>query len=389
MKNGMKMSKIVVGLGFGDEGKGRTTSYLCSVTYNPIVVRANGGHQAGHTVVHNGVRHIFSTFGSGTLQGVPTYWHKNCTFFPTAVFNEHTILKKFLPKPKLYVHPLCPVTTPFDIIYNKEMEKRMGHGSVGVGFGATLQRQESHYKLFVQDLYYENILREKLRNISMHYCRNGLVIEGRVIEDVADDLIDRFVVMCNDVKEIIEVSDESIIEDYYPIFEGAQGIMLDQDFGFFPNVTRSNTTSKNALELLSGEIAKPFRFIPEIYYVTRAYQTRHGNGYMTNENLCGVQLKNNEHETNKDNEFLGKFRKTVLDIDLLNYALECDNHFSTGITKNLVITCADQTGAFSTAVIGGRISTEFLVKGIPSLLKYKFDKVFISTADNGDLIQIQ
>ena len=66
---------IVIGLGFGDEGKGITTSYLCKkLEGTKIVVRFNGGHQAGHTVVFNGKRHIFSSWGSGTLQGIPTYW---------------------------------------------------------------------------------------------------------------------------------------------------------------------------------------------------------------------------------------------------------------------------------------------------------------------------
>ncbi|HSY75885.1 MAG TPA: adenylosuccinate synthetase, partial [Bacteroidia bacterium] len=70
----MKKVSIVVGLGYGDESKGSTTAFLCQQGSNPLVIRYCGGHQAGHTVIYSGKRHVFSNFGSGTLQGAPTYW---------------------------------------------------------------------------------------------------------------------------------------------------------------------------------------------------------------------------------------------------------------------------------------------------------------------------
>lgn len=137
---------IVVGLGFGDEGKGLTTSFLCSQTKNPLVVRFNGGHQAGHTVVYKDQRHVFSNFGSGTLQGVPTYWSEFCTFYPVTFLKEFELLSSVV-DPVIFINPLCPVTTPFDVEDNRVYEETHQHGSVGVGFGATLQRQQDHYKL--------------------------------------------------------------------------------------------------------------------------------------------------------------------------------------------------------------------------------------------------
>jgi adenylosuccinate synthase len=124
------------------------------------------------------------------------------------------------------------------------------------------------------------------------------------------------------------------------VFEGAQGIMLDMDYGFFPNVTRSNTTSKNALEMIN-EMAIPF---VEMYYMTRAYQTRHGNGAMTGEKYSDLlKLKNIEGETNVMNEYQGSFRKAPLDLNLLEYALNCDKIHSGSVSKkNIVITCLDQ-----------------------------------------------
>jgi adenylosuccinate synthase len=134
---------------------------------------------------------------------------------------------------------------------------------------------------------------------------------------------------------IILVCDESYIKNKNVIFEGAQGILLDQDFGFFPNVTPSNTTSKNVIEII-GEDDDHL----DIYYVTRSYQTRHGNGFMSNE--TPLLLKNNEKETNRSHEFQGNFRIGKLDIDLLNYSLECDSYFSKHANRHLVITCIDQ-----------------------------------------------
>ena len=340
--------KIVCGLGWGDEGKGLTVSYLCSQTDYSLVVRFNGGQQAGHTTVYNGKRHVFSSFGAGSLQGVPTYWSSYCTFYPPSFCREYDMLLDY--NPVIYVNPLCPVTTPFDIDHNRLTEKRKGHGSVGMGFGATIQRQEHYYKLHVQDLFYETVLLTKLRTIAAYY--NGVDVEEQ---------IEYFLKAVRKVRNIIKLSDDSILKRYNPIFEGAQGILLDMDFGFFPNVTRSNTTSKNALQMYGAD---------EIYYVTRSYLTRHGNGFMPGERK--LNLFNNELETNVKHEYQGEFRTAELDIDLMNYALQCDNNYSAGLKKNLVITCNDQFG----------IDIDSLL----SKLNTNFDKVYISNGPSLDNI---
>lgn len=335
---------IVVGLGFGDEGKGLTTSFLCSQTKNPLVVRFNGGHQAGHTVVHKGERHVFSSFGSGTLQGAPTYWSKYCTFYPTGFLAEwETLTDHSL---VVYVNPLCPVTTPYDVQRNISREKMYEHGSVGVGFGTTIQRQKDNYKIFVQDLYCPKVLRAKLENISKHYGNFGVDVEP-------------FINDCQQVLNRICVIGDEIMHKFghQPILEGAQGILLDQNFGFFPNVTRSNTTSENAFAL--------YPKAEEVFYVTRCYQTRHGNGFMTNEEEV-LNLINNENETNIQNEFQGKFRVSPIDPNLLNYALMCDSHYVPVTAKKyLMITCVDQLPDFDAYKLLHQLNT-------------KFEKVFIS-----------
>ena len=129
---------IVLGSAFGDEGKGLTTSFLCSITKNPLVVRFNGGHQAGHTVIHNGIRHVFSNFGSGTLDNTPTYWSEYCTVDPTGVIREGDSLNEKGIAPNIAFNGNAMVTTPFDIYSNQKRERDVNHGSVGVGFGTTI-----------------------------------------------------------------------------------------------------------------------------------------------------------------------------------------------------------------------------------------------------------
>ncbi len=246
--------KVVIGSSYGDEGKGLTTSFLCNEYIKnggkPLVIRMNAGSQAGHTVHHNGYRHIFANFGSGTLQGVPTFWSEYCTISPIGILNEFNALHEAGLKPKLYIHPLCAVTTPYDRQFNCHVEKNNLHGSCGMGFGQTIQRQEDYYKLFVQDLFFENVLEQKLNNIRNYYAKK-YSIEPKFLDDFLKVDINDFIQVIKRIKYFINVDDgNQLLTTHDLVFEGAQGILLDQDFGFFPNVTRSNTTSKNALEII-------------------------------------------------------------------------------------------------------------------------------------------
>lgn len=376
-------SKVIVGLGFGDEGKGISSSYLCNQSHKPIIIRHNSGQQASHTVVKDGNRHAFSNFGSGTLQNVPTYWSEYCTFSPINVLNEYNALKKINGvNPKLYVNSLCAVTTPYDKIYNISVEKIRKFGSCGMGFGSTIQRQEDYYKLHVQDLFFETVLAEKLNKIRDYYCQKFQIMPNLIDEALGID-INHFTSVIEKVKNIITLNSGDVILNHTPIFEGAQGVLLDQDFGFFPNVTRSNTTSKNAIELIKKHEIKRET---EVYYITRCYQTRHGNGLMTNEHLSGeLNLKNNENETNVTNEFQGNFRKSVLDIDLLKYSLQCDSNFSSGLKKNLVVTCVDQIGEIIPVTMNKALMY-IRVDQLPEFLG-DFDKLLISRGDSIDFME--
>jgi len=116
------------------------------------------------------------------------------------------------------------------------------------------------------------------------------------------------------------------------------------DHGFFPNVTYANTTSKNAIEL-----CKKFNIPIEMWYVTRCYQTRHGNGWMSE--TGPVTLMNTKEEINITNPWQGDFRIQEIDYGLLNYAIQIDDiylsEYGYEIRKNLMVTCLDQRPGFS------------------------------------------
>lgn len=339
----MKIS-VVLGLGFGDEGKGLTTSYLVSQSnWSPnkiLVTRFQGGHQAGHTVVHEGRRHVFSSFGSGTLQGCDTYWTKHCTFYPIAFLNERTDLGD---TGTLYlIDALTPIVTPYDLLHNQAMERQKQHGSVGVGFGTTLKRQEDYYKLHFADLLYDAIVRQKLKAISEYY--HGITLKAEFMDEFLEAIATiRQLVLHKQIMMITHPErHEKVFSKYMEnIFEGAQGILLDMDHGFFPNVTRSNTTSKN-VGIILNDMGQTADRSTAIWYVTRSYQTRHGNGFMTNEGTEHI-TKPNPLETNVQNTYQGKFRKGMLDLELLKHAINCDRASGVPGHRNLMITCLDQT----------------------------------------------
>jgi adenylosuccinate synthase len=323
---------IVIDLGFGDSGKGNVVNALS--TEESLVVRFNGGHQAGHTVVEGDKRHIFASFGSGTLKGASTYISEYCTIYPPALDREQKVLGFY---PKLYIDNNAMLTTPYDIEYNKILDTQTNHGSVGVGFGTTIARHEAGYKLYARDMLNMDVLVTKLKLIDQYYSD---------ILSVSDESIDDWLLSTIDIIEHYDfVNAITDIPLYWRhiIFEGAQGIMLDMDYGFFPHVTRSNTTSKNAMEILNKDLnLKDFNIY--IYYVTRAYQTRHGNGPMIGKPLSIEYIKDNPDETNVTN-YQGVFRKDVLNLDLLKYAIDCDKQFHINISTHsifLVITCLDQ-----------------------------------------------
>lgn len=331
-------SKVVLGLGFGDEGKGITTDFLCCQNPNStkLVTRFSGGSQAGHTVMVNGVKHVFSSVGSGTLRDVSSYFTEDTAIYPISLLYELMVLKSKGFVPNIYYHPFCKIITPMDVIFNQSNANNKEHGTCGLGVGATMKREESMYSLRMIDLLHPKMFEEKYHMIFERYYKDYVFdLDSYLLQkDYFFNNIQYFDVNKIVGYEIFDAYDEVI-------FEGSQGIMLDMDHGIFPNVTYANTTTANITNFLVKSDD-----LPEIFYVTRCYQTRHGNGWMSNRG--GISLINDEEEINVSNEYQGAFKIGEVDYDLLNYALQVDEVYHPfEFNKNLVITCLDQRPDFS------------------------------------------
>ncbi len=349
----MSKASIVIGLGFGDEGKGLITDFLVRETDAKWVVRFNGGCQAGHTVMRpEGTRHVFSHFGSGTLAGAKTLWSHFCPISPEALVAEGKALETLMDvtggwhwQDNIAFSAFCPVTTWYDIAANQALETQRGtarHGSVGAGFGATIERHDTTaYKLYARDLACPELLVHKLAQIRDYYERKigveNLALhlpEGRIA-----DLDEQWVELVTNLHFEDMISPTQGLLPGNAVFEGAQGTLLDQDRGIFPHVTRSNTTAKNALAMLQPGVQ------PDIYYLARTYLTKHGAGPMPGEEA--IQLRNNANETNVPNPWQGNFRVGRWSRSLVKYAVSVNNdeiHRSGVVpnTRTLVTTCHDQ-----------------------------------------------
>lgn len=294
---------IVLGLTFGDEGKGVTTQWLCmqALKYDrkPVVIRFNGGAQAAHTINLDDEEHICSTYGSGVLLEVPTFLDKDFYFDPISAWNEYQTLRD--KEPVLAVHPDCRVVTPYDVIAGVNNEKVLQDGSCGKGIFQTFKRyQSTEFNSILSHKGQEDHVR-----MFLDQARNYYQIEKN------GELEDLF------VKSIMELPFSLALEppmgnDTELVYEGAQGLLLDMDYGFYPHVTPSHTGLDN--------IPPKHLQDADVYLVTRTYTTRHGNGYEPKHQLYW-DLSGKE-ETNVDNEFQGPFKTGMLEFGLIHRAID-------------------------------------------------------------------
>ena len=338
------MTPVVIGAAYGDEGKGATVNTLASL--DSIIVRFNGGAQAGHTVIHDGHRRVFSHFGSGTLKGASTHLSRFFVCHPIAFLAEWYDMARHGITPRVTVSPDCPVTTIFDVLLNRTIENQRGanrHGSVGIGFGETLERMQ-RFPTTVSDLNNGNMANwlETIRDQWVPQRCKQLGTE-----------LDRLPTWFNDPATIrrqeldfaaflshIQIrNDEDAVKNLdCAIFEGAQGLLLDQDYGKYPYVTRSNTGLRNVRQLVGNA---PLG----VRYVTRAYTTRHGAGPLPFE-LPHQPYPGIRDDTNTTGEFQGSLRFSYLNLDDIGQAVrtDCSRYLGSQSRVRTIVTCLDQLG---------------------------------------------
>jgi adenylosuccinate synthase len=352
----MQHARIVIGANYGDEGKGITTDYLAQ-EWAGIVVRFNGGAQAAHTVhrinpyTNDIDRHVFGHFSSASLQGVPTYLGPKFVVNPMYFVKELKELQNLLLSPVVYMHPDCYVTTMFDMLINRIIAKRNQHGTCGAGFNETITRcYDKNMLLRVRDLYHypEGII----KNIQRFYLPARLYELGLTYQEIETELYDKeldlmYDVTCSSIEEMLKYSwgrDLQCLQNYKNVvFEGAQGLLLDEKLGVFPHVTRSRTGGNNASAIIKEVNEKA---TVDVYYITRPYLTRHGNGPLDWEEPMPSFVVD---ETNVENEFQGALRYAPLALQSFANRINSDfnyNFLGLNSSKNTMVTCMDQMREF-------------------------------------------
>lgn len=325
---------IVAGLGFGDEGKGTVVEFLTRHHKAHTVVRYNGGAQCAHNVVlKDGRHHTFSQFGCGTFEGARTYLSEHVLVNPFALLSEAKHLASIGvsdPLSMVTVDGNARITTPYHIASNRLQE--MGrhnarHGSCGMGIGETMRlATRQGVSLLAKNLSNRSIARDCLEDIRANLLRdtehlrktlpstNAVLRECYVLEQVdLDFVLDTYEQFSNLVQVQEDYREVLLRKEGTLIFEGAQGMLLDQDFGFHPHTTWTDITFRNAKAILNG-----FDVETTTMGVLRAHMTRHGAGPFPTE-LPGAAISTDH---NHFGEWQQNFRVGYLDLVLARYAIE-------------------------------------------------------------------
>jgi adenylosuccinate synthase len=361
----VKHTDVVCGLGFGDEGKGVTVAGLTaraaqsSGTEKSAVVRYSGGPQNAHNVCWRDAEgrarhHKFAQLGAGGpyVFSVDTFTADCVPVNPISLFFEADVLTgegsgdAEIAKicSRRYFHEDSLLILPLHERVSKIREQKLKHGSTGRGIFEVNKFAEIHPEsaLRLRDLKEPepSVLFHKTRaffswaNEGMPGDRSAAVIEKARFADMdaSSEVLD-FLEFC---KRRVSASYAAFLRNVLPdgewfralrekerlVFEGGQGILLDKRFGFFPNVTFSDTTPRNAVAIIK-KLRENLK--PAIHGVTRTYATRHGAGILPYETDADDPM----HEVfraaephNTASPFTGDMRFAPLSGDLLDYATE-------------------------------------------------------------------
>jgi adenylosuccinate synthase len=308
------------------------TDALVRETGASLVVRYNGGPQAAHHVTTDDGRvHCFSQFGSGTLAGAATYLSEYVTLDLPALEREAQHLRELgvsNPYASLTVHPKCPVVTPYHRAMNHLRELARGtanHGSCGRGVGEVARElaqglpvvrvadfaDPARVRALRQDIQFRLVC--EARELGLH---RTLEEANRAWEVLSGPIQHWEDVSWGVSRKISQWDTHPTLPDV-TIFEGAQGVLLDEWYGFHPHTTWSTCTFEQARTLCARWGITEVQAIG----VTRSYHTRHGAGPFPSEIADGsVRAQWTPHERNSHGTWQGGFRVGFLDLPLLQYA---------------------------------------------------------------------
>ncbi len=292
---------VVVGTQWGDEGKGKLVDLLTDNA--AAVVRFQGGHNAGHTVVIEGNKTVLHLIPSGILRSnVQCLIGNGVVLSPEALLEEIRMLEgNGIPaRERLKISESCPLILPYHIALDQAREKARGKAAIGTtgrGIGPAYEDKVARRGLRADDLRYRERFASKLGEIlDFHnFCLKNYYKEEPVsFDEVLDQtmqMAEEIIPMITDVSSIIynlEKNDANIM------FEGAQGTLLDIDHGTYPYVTSSNTTAGGA----ATGTGMGLRNFDYVLGITKAYTTRVGSGPFPTELFddLGKHLAERGHE---------------------------------------------------------------------------------------------
>lgn len=277
----MNKNVVILGTQWGDEGKGKLVDLLTERA--AAVVRFQGGHNAGHTLVVNGEKTILRLMPSGILrENVRCFIGNGVVLSPEAFLGEMEELKsRGVPvEQRLQISSACSVLLPYHVLIDQAREKARGKkaiGTTGRGIGPCYEDKVARRGIRMMDLLHPEKLAEKLKVLADFHnfqLTEYHQAEALSYEVVLEQLLSTAKIMTPMITDVTAELMRLKNEGQAILFEGAQGTLLDIDLGTYPFVTSSNTT---AGAVSTGTGFGP-RYIDAVLGVTKAYVTRVGAG---------------------------------------------------------------------------------------------------------------
>lgn len=332
---------LLLDLGFGDAGKGRTCAYLAQASLAPLGVRWSGGSQAAHNVVTpDSIWHCFAQFASCMFEpNAETLHGPGMLVNLLALEAEAEVLaKKGVEDPlhRVIIDPDCRLITPLhrDVGRMRELARSRRHGSCGLGVGEAVRDANAGLALRVRDLlsgqegerllhrHIQQKLEEGLTLAAEHPTPAMQQLLAQLEQNaVFQDLWDRYLSILQDsgvrVLSAVEVLHHAAFVGRRIVFEGSQGMLLDPDQGFRPHVTKTPMSFAAAESLLKQAGLGS----TERLGILRAYSHRHGAGpfVMEDESLRAYF----DDPYNAENPWQGTFRVGWFDVLMAQYAIAC------------------------------------------------------------------
>ena len=322
-------NKAVIGLQWGDEGKGKIVDFL-SEDFD-LVTRYQGGNNAGHTVIVEDVTYKLNLIPSGVIRGKFCFLGQGIVLDPEHFMNEFKKISEKINNPQIFLSSNIPLI----LHYHKQLDKinesiLSGESKIGTtakGIGPAYQDKVGRKSVKLYELENHEYLKDKLHTIKKFYDPILIAFDEKPI-----DIDETIIILSNFFQEIKNlIVDNNFIKKNFMkkkiLFEGAQGALLDLDHGSYPFVTSSNTISSNIV------IGSGLQVNYETLGIFKAYATRVGNGPFPSELFDSV----GDYIAEKGVEFgtvtKRKRRCGWLDLVSLKYSCEINRVKELCITK--------------------------------------------------------